>query len=304
MSTFPFNIDTVTNTFPLGTSPFYSRFLENTIAEQNNYNYIAFKPGYALQASELNETLDLFYFNQTMSNLMMSNWSRQHITFNPRNSTPAEVPCHEPSTRKYPQGTAGFIGACPVDPSTVVVTPDANGAATDTPWKIKLSEGWYYVTDYSHRLGVFTYLSAAKEITLPKVNTGSLPERVGITLKYSTIRPQGEDPLLVDDGLFDNSGGVLDLNAEGASRIKVEIDNLYYGGTRVPSTIPAAINVNSCASNDLDGDGCNCFSQMFYYDNTNFYFKNGVFLKNITSSDKGATDDYSNCTDFVNWACD
>ena len=68
--------------------------------------------------------------------------------------------------------------------------------------------------------------------------------------------------------------------------------------------VPPSINVNSCASNGLDGDGCTCFSQMFYYNNTDFYFKNGVFLKNIITSNKGASDDYSNCTNFVNWACD
>ena len=298
MTTFPYNTNALN--FPLGQSPFFSRFQENTVGSQKNYNYIAFKPGYALQASELNEVMDLFYFNQTLSNLMASNWSRQHITFNPRNEIPIQTQCHEPvSSSRYPQGIGGFIGSCPVNPETVVITPTGD---SDKPWTVRLNEGWYYVVDQNYRLGVFTYLPAPKEIVVPKVDNSSAPERIGVVLKYSTIRPDGDDPLLIDDGLFDNSGGDLDLNAEGASRIKVEIDSLYYGGDRATLTDP--VNVNSCASNGLDGTGCECFSQMFYYTNNNFFFKNGVYLKNITSGLRGASDNYSDCTNFVNWACD
>ena len=62
------------NSSTLSRSPFFSRFtqFENT---NSNYALIAFTPGLALQAAELNELQDNFHKVFTLNNIMISNWT-------------------------------------------------------------------------------------------------------------------------------------------------------------------------------------------------------------------------------------
>lgn len=295
--------------FPLQVAPYYSRISDNVVSEQKNYNYIAYKPGYALQASELNEFMDLLQFNMTMTNYMMSNWGGPHIMLNPRNRRSSEVQCIGENAQGGPGGLPGFIGSCPVDPKTVDVSH------LDDVWTITINPGWYYVVGKEYRLGVFTYLEESKSIQVPSNWSSSLTEKVGVKLKHTYVSANGDvEAGLGDTSLYDNSGGFVDENAPGADRIKIEIESLKYFGSvagSVPTTDEYACVSEANAGTNYQGNPCRCFSQMFYLANNQVgtsrtvHFANGIFVKSASDAGLlGATDDYFTCTQFSPWACD
>lgn len=61
---------------PLNEFPFNSRVFENEIlgATAANYVLVAFRPGQALQASELNEIQETYYKNLTLHSVLLRNW--------------------------------------------------------------------------------------------------------------------------------------------------------------------------------------------------------------------------------------
>ena len=67
--------------FPLTPKPYYSRtedknvnFDANALDEKGNYKSIAFRPGFSLQASELNEIQENFQLQMSLTISMMHNW--------------------------------------------------------------------------------------------------------------------------------------------------------------------------------------------------------------------------------------
>ena len=67
--------------FPLTPKPYYSRtedknvnFDDNALDEKGNYKSIAFRPGFSLQASELNEIQENFQLQMSLTISMMHNW--------------------------------------------------------------------------------------------------------------------------------------------------------------------------------------------------------------------------------------
>jgi len=66
--------------FPLGDNPHYSRTESNNVAidsypdSSKNYQFVAFRPGFSLQASELNEIQENFQMQMSLSISMMHNW--------------------------------------------------------------------------------------------------------------------------------------------------------------------------------------------------------------------------------------
>ena len=68
--------------FPLSPSPYFSRAEDQRVAfdggtdfdRVKNYQSIAFRPGFSLQASELNEIQEHFQMQLTLSIAMMNNW--------------------------------------------------------------------------------------------------------------------------------------------------------------------------------------------------------------------------------------
>ena len=83
--------------WPLRPSPYYSRvedqeidFEESSFGDRSkNYQFIAFRPGFSLQASELNEMQEHFQMQLTLTMNMYHNWITSGITsiFNPWSST-------------------------------------------------------------------------------------------------------------------------------------------------------------------------------------------------------------------------
>jgi hypothetical protein len=64
------------NKTPLSEFPFNSRVFENEILGSTAANYVlvAFRPGQALQASELNEIQENYYKDLTLHSILMRNW--------------------------------------------------------------------------------------------------------------------------------------------------------------------------------------------------------------------------------------
>ena len=68
--------------FPLSPSPYFSRVEDKnvvfdggeTISDFNNYQFVAFRPGFSLQASELNEIQENMQLQMSLSVTMMHNW--------------------------------------------------------------------------------------------------------------------------------------------------------------------------------------------------------------------------------------
>ena len=68
--------------FPLRPSPYYSRVESQELSndggidgdDNKNYQFVAFRPGFSLQASELNEIQEHFQMQLTLSISMMHNW--------------------------------------------------------------------------------------------------------------------------------------------------------------------------------------------------------------------------------------
>ena len=68
-------LNTASNSFPLNKTPYHSRVSTHAEAGKN-YSMLAFNPGYALQAAELNEIQELFFVNQNLTQRMNANWIR------------------------------------------------------------------------------------------------------------------------------------------------------------------------------------------------------------------------------------
>ena len=119
---FPFN-----NT-PLKSFPYNSRVSTNefnTLLPSKNYVFVAFTPGVALQASELNEIQETFYKNTTLYNILFKNWLLVN-GMTSGNTGPVSGP--------------SWIGAVPLDPVNSVSVISNN---------ITFKKDWYLVDDGS-----------------------------------------------------------------------------------------------------------------------------------------------------------
>lgn len=179
---------------PLQVSPYYSRVSDLTANSATPYNYplIAFTPGYALQASELNEIQETFYLQQSLTQGMFANW--------PLTGEVGIVG----ATLKYPM----WNGAVPYNPNSVTFT---NGTVT-------IKAGWYLIT-VENSLKYWLYNQ--NEMSTSAASAG---QQIGFNLTFEFI-PCSES-LSAEGYVFtDNSAGYNNGNSCGAHRYKVIISN-------------------------------------------------------------------------------
>ena len=171
--------------FPLSTDPYYSRtedknveFTEaDEISHNKNYQFVAFRPGFSLQASELNEMQENMQMQMSLSITMMHNWitSGSGFLWNGYNSNSpgGEGDTWDGNTDDLPPNTGigvggaldgshdqnyvvsapGWKGATPLYPfkspyqesSTPVPQVEVVGTPTSTLATIKFNPGWYLV---------------------------------------------------------------------------------------------------------------------------------------------------------------
>lgn len=176
-------------TTPLSQYPYNSRTGMNEFDPNNpskNYVLHGFKPGHALQASELNEIQENYYKNLTLYNILLKNWFflGQMVAGN------SNLPIRGPS----------WIGAVPLHPNMIQIT-----ATT-----ILMQKGWYLVDD-SSGLKFWIYNNDDRSL-------GSIPGSgiVGINIERKYITE------LDDSNLYDNSNGYYDSSlSSGADRFQL-----------------------------------------------------------------------------------
>ena len=75
---FPFKISDDEPRTPLSVSPYNSRVVEHMLDsfdDAKNYKYVAFRPGYPLQAAELNEIQEYFYLEFSIIAFITNAWN-------------------------------------------------------------------------------------------------------------------------------------------------------------------------------------------------------------------------------------
>lgn len=187
---------------PLKVKPYYSRVSSQTA----NYPLIAFTPGYALQASELNEVQENFFIQQSLTNGMMANW---------------------PLTGETGTGTLGY-------PMWNGAVPFASTQVQYVNSTLTVNAGWYLVT-FSNSLKIWIYKDTTSTVSI----TGA--GQVGLTIDSPVFVPcsivQGEEGY----AFTDNSSGLNNQNSCGAHRYKITIPNsLQYTIGSQTTTYPVA----------------------------------------------------------------
>jgi hypothetical protein len=187
-----------TGGFPFNQNPFRSR-VESQIDASKNYYAVAFKPGYPLQASELNEMQEIFYVQNTLnSSLQSSGWTG---------------------------GTVPMGGATPLYPGTVTAAGTSNITATG-------GIGWYLVksTAVNGGLGVWVYNNSNKTIMSGFTGATGSTGSYGIVVKPVTIACTTNIPAgTTQDRTLQDSNNMNIINGPcGADRLKLDIIKFGY----------------------------------------------------------------------------
>lgn len=182
---------------PLSERPYFSRVSNFTTNAQNvlNYPLIAFTPGYALQAAELNEVQENFYIQQTLTQDLFKNWP---LTGN------------SDGTLKFPI----WDGAVPLNPNQVTISGST----------LTIGIGWYLIggSNFFGGIKFWIYSNLQRITTVVNNNT------VGLDIASGFVPCSSSD---ADEGyLFtDNSAGFYNQNSCGAHRYKISINGLQTG---------------------------------------------------------------------------
>lgn len=199
MPGFPFDIGVTGNEFPLSGNPYWSRVTISQIRgiTFNNYVFLGFKPGFPLQASELNEIQEINAMNETLTHAMNHSWASKITGLN------VYGPAWNGTTPLYPE----YDG---INTTTNLVGITGNS--------VHIRSGWYLVTVKSSNMKHWVYLP----VGYTAGSTGAVGNELGFLVTYNTVKP-AEDP-----SLYDNSSGTTIptvVAPAGADRIKVVLSN-------------------------------------------------------------------------------
>ena len=187
--------------------PYYSRINNHyrSSSSVKNYVLLAFNPGYALQASELNELQELFFLNSNLSQRSNALWTT---------SDSGRIPFWE--------------GLIPYNPANIVVNNVASQNSKIT-FTVTIANSWFLWTDSESKFSHWIYndqsLAARTknfEMDLNDINY------IGYNVtKTTTMCCQSESCGNDDETLRDNSSGdtVGAFNTCGASRISATFSN-------------------------------------------------------------------------------
>ena len=182
---------------PLADSPFNSRISANyTDGAIKNYYMLAFNPGFALQASELNEIQELFALNAGLSQRSNHIWS----------------------------GTEGYVvpfwdGAIPYSPLNISIS-SASVSGASARYTVTVSVGWFLWTEPVSKVSFWVY----NETAYTQLFSADTTRYVGFVGELETIIccPSDSCDTDQDASLRDNSqGDTTTHNTCGASRKKV-----------------------------------------------------------------------------------
>ena len=193
-------------TAPLSTNPFNSRIgtYYRNLQSVKNYVLLAFNPGYALQASELNELQELFFLNSNLSQRSNALWTT---------SDSGRIPFWE--------------GLIPYDPADIVVD-NVQFTNTQITFEVTIDNSWFLWTDSESKFSHWIYndqsgAALTKSFTMNLNTTNYFGYNV---TKTTTMCCQSGTCTDADDTLRDNSSGDSGAyNTCGASRISVSFSN-------------------------------------------------------------------------------
>jgi hypothetical protein len=203
---------------PLSGRPYFSRltsFTTNTGLNDipKNYPLIAFTPGYALQAAELNETQEQFYIQQTLTQDLFKNWP---------------LTGESDGDLKFPM----WDGAVPLNPNQVTFTSST----------LTVNPGWYLIGGVNFFGGIkfWIYNSFALTTTVSNNNT------VGLNITSEFINCSSNE---ADEGFAftDNSAGFRNANSCGAHRYKISITSVLQVATQVSYPICKVSTLGVCS---------------------------------------------------------
>lgn len=197
--------------FPLSPFPYNSRVEMSEITNTNPKNYvmIGFRPGFPLQASELNEMQDINLLNQNLTTSMIHLWSYNKLNI-----------VNEDTAKIY---GPGWVGTTPLWPESFdseyegPTTSMVEYAQSDQSVTLTIKEGWYLVHVRSSGLKHWIYIN--EDIISDPIQASTTTKYVGLKVYYTEINV-AEDP-----GLYDNSSTSIPVGTPaGANRIKLNIN--------------------------------------------------------------------------------
>lgn len=192
---------TPTFNFLLKQYPYLSR-VGKQIEDVKNYYAVAFKPGYALQASELNEMQELQYIQQTLTQTMISNWCTYDIINSAAGSPTVTGP--------------GWNGCTPLHPDLITLDQET----------LNIEAGWYLFKNTA-TFGVWAYNDS-----LIQLRPSLIPTQYGFYAEHSIVECTNTSPAGIgkDLDLQDTSNiNVINGNC-GASRLKLSINTFGASG--------------------------------------------------------------------------
>ena len=250
----PFSIKNEDPKTPLSVAPYNSIVLPHQLdafADAKNYKYVAFRPGYPLQAAELNEIQEYFYLEQSLFAFMVNAWGAF-------SGEPFSGSGDEETGRRY--AGPGWAGATPVSPYNNIefsqISFDGAGGIVIDPLnypaffndipdlvdvvdlgdalRITFNDGFYFSeiktgTQVDNGFKYMVYLNSslgAYTVTIPKRESGVT--NVGLTMVQRYVKPttmtnpeQG-----ADSTLNDNSSGFYNDVAAGAARVEISFQQI------------------------------------------------------------------------------
>lgn len=178
---------------PLNTGTFLSR-ISSFMDDGVNYVVTGFKPGYALQAAELNEIHEQHLFYQTLSNRSSYNWKTYDL-----NSIPY------------------WDGITPYNPTQITTSSSGNQITVTVPLR-----SWHYLIDSTINANVNSGIGFWINIMAPLTITISPPAgtqtvRYGFNYSIATINST-QNPILKDQ----SNSLIAGISVPGADRIQIE----------------------------------------------------------------------------------
>jgi hypothetical protein len=279
----PFKINDDEPKTPLSVAPYNSRFFQqelNTFEEAKNYQYTAFRPGYPLQSSELDEIQERHHYNHSAFSYMVNSWTG--FAGSPFSGSGDEDtnlqysgPAWDGATPIMPYNQATYIELA--DGDDPVITLDA------FPSALSLNEGIYYSSvktgsQVDNNFKYFIYYNVLGDgtntVTLSKLETGKT--YVGFSMGQAYIVPStySQEDEFSDASLNDNSSGFTNDVAAGAARVKIYFQRVVTSGDLAGGGVPVPEE---------------SISKVLYVDHTNnkIRYMNGVPV--VVSDSLGAT---------------
>jgi hypothetical protein len=185
------------STLPLTNSPYNSRINENytSFDVPKNYYLLGFNPGYALQASELNEVQELFYINLNLTQRMNSNWTNYVDGYN--------IPFWD--------------GMVPLSPQLITFSGTPSLSGSTLTFTVIFNIGWYLWTDNVSKMSFWIYNDTAITTNVSIIGSGSVGF-IGGKVEV-TCCPNDTCSETQDSDIRDNSQG----NTCGASRKNIKL---------------------------------------------------------------------------------